>query len=120
MSQNQERKTKMRDIVDMTYDDGLTPKEALEIEKVRPIGFLGKDILAIQKEVKPVVKHSKAYRVELAREFRAAIEANKPQVRALLKETTSGWRGIDDHRTVDREPSCDACVKQDPPQGIER
>jgi len=60
MSQNQERKTKMRDLRDMNCDDWLTPREALEIEKVRPIGFLGKDILAIQKDVKPVVKDSKA------------------------------------------------------------
>jgi hypothetical protein len=110
----------MRDIVNMNCDDGLTPREALEIEKVRPVGFLGKDILAIQKNVKPVVKHSKAYRAELARELRAAIEANKPQVRALLKETTSGWRGIDDHRTVDREPMRDACVNQYLPEGMER
>jgi hypothetical protein len=115
----------MRDIVDKIYDDGLPPKEALEIQKVRPISFLGKDILAIQKDVKPVVKHSNAYRAELARELRGAIEANKPQVRSLLKEATCGWRGIDghtvdDHRIVDREPACDACVKQDPPQGIER
>ena len=125
MSQNQERNKKMRDIVNMNSDDGLRPKEALEIEKVRPIGFLGKDILAIQKDVKPVVKDSKTYRAELARELRGAIEASKPQVRALLKETTCGSYGIDvhtadDHKTVDREPTCDACVNQYLPEGIER
>ena len=125
MSQNQERNKKMRDIVNMNCDDGLTPREALEIEKVRPIGFLGKDILAIQKDVKPVVKDSKTYRAELARELRGAIEANKPQVRALLQETTCGWCGvevrtIDDHRTVDREPMRDACVNQYLPEGMER
>jgi hypothetical protein len=42
-----------RDVVDMFYDDGLRPKEALEIQKVRPIGFLGNDILAVEKEIKP-------------------------------------------------------------------
>jgi len=110
----------MRDLRDKIYDDGLTPKEAFDIQKVRPIGFLGKDILAIQKDVKPVVKDSKACRAELARELRSAIEANKPQVRALLKETTCGWRAIDDHRTVDREPMRDAWVNQDLPEGMER
>jgi hypothetical protein len=34
-----------RDIVDMFCDDGITPKEALEIEKIRAIDFLGRDIL---------------------------------------------------------------------------
>src|SRR5262249_58075369 len=44
-----------RDIVDMVYDDGLTPKEALASKRqarLKPIGFIGKDILAVQKEVK--------------------------------------------------------------------
>ena len=27
------------------------PKEWLEIEKIRPIGFIGKDILAIEKKI---------------------------------------------------------------------
>jgi hypothetical protein len=115
----------MRDLRDMIYDDGLTPKEASEIQKVRPIGFLGKDILAIQKDVKPVIKDSKAYRAELAREFRGATEANKPKLQALLQETTCGWCGVevrtvDDHKTVDREPMCNACVNQYFPEGIER
>jgi hypothetical protein len=58
----------------MFYDDGLTPEDALQIEKVRPIGFLGKDILAIQNDLRPVIKDSKVYRAELASDFRAAIE----------------------------------------------
>ena len=115
-------KTKLiqRDIVDMFYDDGLTPKEALEIQKVRPIGFLGKDILALEKEVKPVIEDSKAYREQLAHEFRQAIEALPP-----IPEKTCGWCGIDvgtvdDHKIVDREPMCNACVSQYFPEGIER
>ena len=120
MSQNQERKTKMRDKVDMIYDDGLTPKEALEIEKLRPIGFLGKDILAIRKEVKAVVKDSKAYRIELAHEFRQAIEALPP-----IPQKTCGWCGVDvgtvdEDNIVDREPMCNGCVSQYFPEGIER
>ena len=115
----------MRDIVDMIYDDGLTPKEASEIQKVRPIGFLGKDILAIQKEVRPVISDSEAHRIELAREFRGAIEANKLKLQALLQETTCGWCGVDvrtvdDHKTVDRGPMCNTCVNQYFPEGIER
>ena len=114
MSQNHERKTKMRDKVDMIYDDGLTPKEALEIEKVRPIGFLGKDILAIQKD------DSKAYREQLAQEFRQAIDALPP-----LIEKTCGWCGgdvgaLDNHELVDRQPMCNACVSQYFPEGVER
>jgi hypothetical protein len=34
-----------RDIVDMFYDDGLTPKEALEIQKVRRSVSLGRTFL---------------------------------------------------------------------------
>src|SRR5215472_16401386 len=103
-----------RDLVDMIYDDGLTPKEALEIQKVRPIGFLGKDILAIQKDVKPVVKHSKAYREQLAREFRDAVDALR---QGLLHETTCDWCGgdvqtVNDHRLVDGQPMCLPCVKE--------
>lgn len=65
-------KTIQRDIVDMYYDDGLTNEEALEIEQ---------QTLAVQ-PVPPVVEDwlrsawvgSKAYRLELAREFRQAAE----------------------------------------------
>jgi hypothetical protein len=109
-----------RDIVDMFYDDGLPPKEALEIEKLRPIGFLGRDILAIEKDVKAVIEDSKAYREQLAHEFRQAIEALPP-----IPEKTCGWCGVDvgtldDHKIVDREPMCNACVSQYFPEGIER
>jgi len=31
--------------------DSTRPKEWLEIEKVRPIGFIGKDILALEKKI---------------------------------------------------------------------
>jgi hypothetical protein len=102
-----------RDIVDMGYDDdGLTPKEALEIEKLRPIGFLGKDILAIQKEAKPVTDDSKAYREQLAHEFRQAIEALPP-----MPDKTCDWCGVElqtmnDHKIVDAQRMCLECVKQ--------
>jgi hypothetical protein len=109
-----------RDIVDMFYDDGLTAKEALEIQKVRPIGFLGKDILAVEKAVKAVIEDSKAYRGQLAHERCQAIEALPP-----IPEKTCGWCGVDistvgDHKIVDREPMCNACVSQYFPEGIER
>jgi len=115
-------KTKLiqRDIVDMVYDDGLTPKEALEIEKLRPIGFLGKDILAIRKEVKPVVKDSKAYRIEPAHEFRKAIEALPPNPEKTCGRCGVDVGAVDDHKIVDREPMCNACVGQYFPEGIER
>ena len=111
------------DIVDMVYDDGLTPKEALALERqarLKPISFIGKDILAVQKEVKPVIEDSKAYREELAREFRRAIEALPP-----IPEQTCSWcgadiGGLDDHKIVDREPMCNACVNGYFPEGIER
>jgi hypothetical protein len=106
-----------RDIVDMVYDDGLTPKEALQLERqarLKPIGFIGKDILAIQKD------DSKAYREQLAQEFRQAIDALPP-----LIEKTCGWCGgdvgaLDNHKIVDRQPMCNACVIQYFPEGIER
>jgi hypothetical protein len=109
-----------RDIVDMFYDGGLTAKEALEIQKVRPIGFLGKDILAIEKDVKAVIEDSKAYREQLAHEFRQAIEALP-----AIPEKTCGWCGVDvgtldDYKIVDREPMCNACVSQYFPEGIDR
>ena len=112
----------MRDLRDMNCDDGLTPREALESQKVRPIGFLGKDILAIQKDVKPVVKDSKACREQLAREFRDAVDALR---QGLLHETTCDSCGVDvrtvdDHKTVDRGPMCNTCVNQYFPEGIER
>ena len=102
-----------RDIVDMGYDDdGLTPKEAPEIEKLRPIGFLGKDILAIQKEVKPVTESSKAYREQLADEFRQAIGALPP-----MPDKTCRWCGVElqtikDHKIVDAQRMCLECAKQ--------
>ena len=115
-----ERKLIQRNMVDMFYDDGLTPNEALEIQKVRPIGFLGKDILAVEKDLRPVCEDSKAYREQLAHEFRQAIEALPP-----IPEKTCGWCGVDvgtvdDHKIVDREPMCNACVSQYFPEGIER
>ena len=105
-------KAVQRDIVDMDYDDGLTPKEALEIQKVRPIGFLGKDILAVEKEVKPAIEHSEAYRKQLAHDFRRAIEALPP-----IPEKTCSCCGVDvgaadDHKIVDREPMCLPCVRE--------
>ena len=101
-----------RDIVDVGHDDGLTPKQALEVEKqtqgLKPIGFLGKDILAV--EVDPVIADSKACRHELADEFRKAIEALPP-----MPERTCDWCGLDlsgghDHKIVDRQPMCMDCI----------
>ena len=98
-----------RDIVDMDFDDGLTPKQALELEKrrLKPIGFLGKDILAI--EVSPAIQDAKSYRQELADEFRKAIEALPP-----MPDKTCDWCGADIHtpdyyRMVDRQFMCRGC-----------
>jgi len=84
------RKARMntRDIADMVYDDGLTPKEALEIER--------------------------RHRVELAREFRRAVDALRT---GMLQETTCDWCGVDlqtvdDHKMVDGQPMCLPCVSQ--------
>jgi hypothetical protein len=68
-----------RDIVDMAYDDGLTPKQALEI--------------------------GRQARVELAQEFREAVDALQ---KGLLHETTCDWCGaevqtVKDHRMVEGE-----------------
>jgi hypothetical protein len=109
-----------RDIVDMDFNDGLTPEEALQLEKLRPIGFIGNDILAVDNHVKPVIEDSKASRHELARDLRRAIEALPP-----IPEKTCGWcgadiGGLDDHKIVDREPMCNPCVSQYFPDGIER
>jgi hypothetical protein len=77
-----------RDIVDMVYDDGLTPKEGLELER--------------------------QHRVELAREFRDAADALQS---ALIQETTCDWCGVhvqtvNDHKIVDGQPMCLPCVKE--------
>ena len=77
-----------RDIVDLVCDDGLTPKEALEIERQR--------------------------RVELAREFRQAVDALRT---GMLQETACEWCGVDlhtvnDHKMVDGQPMCLPCVSQ--------
>jgi hypothetical protein len=70
--------------------------------------------------MKAVIEDSKAYREQLAHEFRQAIEALPP-----VPEKTCGWCGVDvgtldDHKIVDREPMCNACVSQYFPEGIER
>jgi hypothetical protein len=77
-----------RDIVEMVYDDGLTPKEALDIER--------------------------QHRAELAREFREAVDALRT---GMLQETTCDWCGVDlqtvkNHRMVDGQPMCLPCVSQ--------
>jgi hypothetical protein len=77
-----------RDIVDMGYEDGLTPKEALELER--------------------------QHRMELARDFRQAVDALRI---GMLQETTCDWCGVDlqtvnDHKTVDGQPMCLPCVSQ--------
>jgi hypothetical protein len=54
------------------------------------------------------------YRVELAREFRQAVEALRT---GMLQEMTCDWCGVDlqavnDHKMVDRQPMCLPCVSQ--------
>ena len=90
------------------------------MKRIVPIGFVGKDVLAVEKEVKPVIEDSKAYRQELADEFRKAVEAVPP-----MPEKTCDWCGVDvstadDHKIIDREPMCNGCVSQYFPDGIER
>jgi len=91
------------------------------MKRIIPIGFIGKDILAVEREVKPVIEDSKAYREQLAREFRQAIEALPP-----MPDKTCSWCGHEvenDHRIVDREPMCNACGSQYSPEessGYER
>jgi len=48
------------------------------MKRTIPIGFIGKDILALEKEIKPVIENSKAYRAQLAHESREAIDALPP------------------------------------------
>jgi hypothetical protein len=72
------------------------------MKRIVPTGFIGKDILAVEKEVKPVIEDSKGYRQEVAREFRRAVETLKM---GLLHESAepvpaviddwlrSAWRG---------------------------
>jgi hypothetical protein len=46
--------------------DSTRPKEWLEIEKVRPIGFIGKDILALEKKItdpSEIIKQSQGFEI---------------------------------------------------------
>jgi hypothetical protein len=46
--------------------DSTRPKEWLEIEKIRPIGFIGKDILAIEKKItdpSEIIKQSQGFEI---------------------------------------------------------
>ena len=46
--------------------DSTRPKEWLEIEKVRPIGFIGKDILAIEKKItdpSEIIKQTQGFEI---------------------------------------------------------
>jgi len=77
-----------RDIVDMVYDDGLTPKE--------------------------LWSSIDGHGVELACEFCEAIDALQSM---MPQETTCDWSGVDlhtisDHRTVDGRPICLPCIGQ--------
>jgi hypothetical protein len=49
-------------------------KAGAAMKRIIPIGFIGKDILAVEKEIKPVIEDAKAYREELARDFRQAVD----------------------------------------------
>ena len=81
-----------RDIVDMFYDDRLSNKEALQLKRQA---------------------REKAYREELARVFREAIEALPP-----MPDKFCDWCGIDlasvnDHyRIIDAQLMCQNCVQQ--------
>jgi len=84
------------------------------MKRIIPIGFIGKGILAVEKEIKPVIEDSKAHREELAREFRQAVDLLRS---GLLHETTCDWCGADvqtvkDHRMVAGQPMCLPCVKE--------
>jgi hypothetical protein len=46
--------------------DSTRPKEWLEIEKVRPIGFIGKDILALEKKIpdpREIIKQNQGFEI---------------------------------------------------------
>ena len=46
--------------------DSTRPKEWLEIEKLRPIGFIGKDILAIEKKItepSEIIKQTQGFEI---------------------------------------------------------
>ena len=46
--------------------DSTRPKEWLEIEKVRPIGFIGKDILALEKKItdpSEIIKQNQGFEI---------------------------------------------------------
>jgi hypothetical protein len=75
-----------RDIVDMFYDDGLTPKEALEIERQR--------------------------RAKEVREFcRALGELQNRMVLQTCDSCGVDLQSVNDYKMVDRQPMCLACVK---------
>jgi hypothetical protein len=72
---------------------------------IRPIGFIGKDIIAIDE---------RQHRLDLAREFRQAVDLLRS---GLAHETTCDWCGADvqtvkDHRMVDGQPMCLPCAKE--------
>jgi len=84
------------------------------MKRNNPIGFIGKDIFAVEKEINPVIKDSKAYREQLARDFRQAVDLLRS---GLAHETTCDWCGADvqtlkDHRMVAGQPMCLPCVKE--------
>jgi hypothetical protein len=69
-------------------------------QPVRPIGFIGKDILAIED----------CERRDLARDFRRAIDALSG-----MPDKTCNWCGVDletvdDHKFVDRQSMCLDCI----------
>jgi len=82
------------------------------MKRIIPIGFIGKDILAVEREVRPVIEDSKAYREQLAREFRQAIEALPS-----MPDKMCDWCGVEhqtnnDHKIVDAQCMCLECVRQ--------
>jgi len=98
-------------------------------KKFTPIGFIGKDILAVEKEVKPVIEDSRAYREELAQEFRQAIDAVASRQEKVLHRidreanTLSVWTGTCDwcgenalaanrYAIVDRQLMCGPCINE--------
>jgi hypothetical protein len=71
-------------------------------------------IEAVKVEERSYLELDRQHRVELARDFRQAVELLRA---GMLQETTCDWCGVDvqtinDHKTVDGQPMCLPCVSQ--------
>jgi hypothetical protein len=89
---------------ELARDPETSGRRTMSEEPPRPVGFIGKDILAIP---------ASDDREQLAAEFRAAVEVAKLE-RVLPEARSCDWCGIDlytidDHKTVDRQYMCHPC-----------